>query len=576
MSRIIFSAFITILLFGCAGEQKSSSREGKGGIQIGGVFRINEVMDIRSLYPLEITEVTGFRVASQVYESMVHFDQATLEPIPGLAESWEANESATEWTFRLRKGVKFHDDACFPNGTGRELKAQDIKYCFEQLCSPSAHNQMFWLVKERLRGAADYYQAKLNGENPAQLDCIEVIDDYTVKIKLNFPFASFLRLMGHNSFYIYPKEAVEAYGDQMTNKAVGTGPFYLKIIQRDELVVLERNPNYWAMDEFGNQLPYLDAIQSTFVKDKKSELLSIKNGDLDMIFTLPIDMYGEVMGSLDETNGKEVIAFKPQVMPSLSVHYYAFQHDDELFKDVRVRKAFNLAVDRKSLVEYTLQGEGTPGIYGIVPPVFKNYPHTFIRGNQFDPDRARQLLAEAGYPNGKNFPSITLETASGGQNYEVIAQVIQQMLKENLNVNVEIKVMSMAQQSDNAESGSSSFWRTAWLADYPDPENFLCLFLGDDMASVSGSYLNTVNYHNGLYDSLYHIGIRELDEAKRYRIFSSLDQMLIDDAVIMPLYYDEFTRLIPNYVKGFAQNSIEYRDFRKVWIDERLKMNAPE
>jgi len=133
-----------------------------------------------------------------------------------------------------------------------------------------------------------------------------------------------------------------------------------------------------------------------------------------------------------------------------------------------------------------------------VPPVFKNYPHNSLRGNTFDPQRARELLAEAGYANGENFPRITLETASGGQNYEVIAQVIQQMLKENLNIDVDIKVMSMAQQSDNAESGNAVFWRTAWLADYPDPENFLCLFLGKDMENETGTYMNSVNYHSGL------------------------------------------------------------------------------
>ena len=572
----MFSIVVSIMLFGCAGEQKPALREGKGGIQLGGVFRVNEVMDIRSLNPLEITEATGYRVASQVYERMVRFDQATLEPIPGLAESWEANENATEWTFRLRKGVMFHDDPCFKGGEGRELMASDVKYCFEQLCTPSPYNQMFWLVKDRLRGANDYYKLKLKGETPPELECIEVIDDYTVKVKLNFPFASFLRLMGHNAFFIYPKEAVEAYGEDLSNKAIGTGAFYLKVFKRDELALLQRNDDYWGVDEFGNELPYLSAIQVSFIKDKKTELLSFKNGDLDMIFTLPIDMYGEVMGSLEETGEKEVMSYRPQVMPSLSVHYYAFQHKNELFKDVRIRKAFNLAVDKKSLVEYTLQGEGTPGIYGIVPPVFKNYPHKLIRGNDFNPERARELLAQAGFPNGESFPSVTLETASGGQNYEVIAQVIQQMLKDNLNVNVDIKVLSMAQQSDNAESGNSVFWRTAWLAYYPDPENFLSLFLGKDMEDESGAYLNTVNYHSGLYDSLYHMAVRELDETKRYSIFSSLDQMLIDDAVIMPLYYDEFTRLLPRYVKGFPQNSIEYRDFRKVWIDESLKMDAAE
>lgn len=555
-----------ILLVSCSETEKPALRIGKGNINVGGVFKVNEVMDIRSLHPLAITEVAGYRVASQVYEGLVKFDQSTLDPIPGLAESWESNESATEWTFRLRQGVMFHDDPCFETGKGREVKAEDVKFCFEQLCTPGSNNQMFWLVRDRLKGAQAFYDAAVAGNASLDLECVEVVDDYTVKIKLNFPFASFLRLMGHNAFFVYPKEAVEKYGDDLTTHAVGTGPFKLKAFKNNELVVLERNPTYWATDEYGNVLPYLDAVQVTFAKDKKTELLNFKNGALDMVFTLPIDMYGAVMGELSEV-GTSGLDYKPQVMPSLSVHYYSFQHANTVFSDKRVRQAFNLAIDREALVGQTLQGEGTPGKYGIVPPVFKNYPHNAVRGHHFDPSKARALLAEAGFPNGEGFPELTLETTSGGQNYEIVAQVVQQMLKENLNISVRIEVMSMAQQSTNEESGQSTFWRSAWLADYPDPENFICLFLGDDLQEHSASYLNTVNYHSTLYDSLYQRGIRELNEAERFKIFSRLDQILVDDAVIMPLYYEEFTRLIPTYVKGFPQNSIEYRDYSTVWFD---------
>lgn len=575
MKKFIALFSILLLLLGCATETKQRSKEGKGGITLGGVFRVNEVMDIRSLFPLQITEVAGFRIASQVYESLVKLDQATLEPIPGIAEHWESNEDATEWTFKLRKGVYFHDDACFSNGKGREVKAADVAFVFEQLCTPTAYNQMFWLVRERLKGARAYYDAKLNGKDPGAFQAVEIIDDYTIKIKLAFPFASFLRLMSHNAFFIYPQEALDAYGQDMSNKAIGTGPFVLKHFKRDERVVLERNPNYWATDEHGNTLPYLDALQTTFVKDKKSELLMFRNGELDMIFTLPLEMYSDVMGSLEDATQDRVV-FRPQVKPSLSAHYYSFNHQHEAFKDVRVRKAFNMAIDREAIIKYTLQGEGTPGVYGIVPPVFQTYPYRMLKPVEFDPQAARTLLAEAGYPQGDGFPEITMQTTSGGQNYELIAQVVQQMLEENLNIKVKMEVLTMSEQGEQEESGQSVFWRSAWLADYPDPENFLCLFIGEDMEVHSSSYLNTVQYHSDKYDSLYMAGIKELDEQKRFEIFGMMDQMVIDDAIIMPLYYEEFTRLVPQYVKGFNQNSMEYRDYTRVWLNQQPKETAAE
>jgi peptide/nickel transport system substrate-binding protein len=193
-----------------------------------------------------------------------------------------------------------------------------------------------------------------------------------------------------------------------------------------------------------------------------------------------------------------------------------------------------------------------------------------LNGYDFDPEEARALLADAGYPDGKDFPTITLQTTSGGQNYELVAQVIQEMLKENLNIDVEMKVLTMTEQGEKEESGNSVFWRSAWLADYPDPENFLCLFIGEDTKENSSSYLNTVNYHSDLYDSLYTLAIRQLDEKERFQTFAEMDQLIINDAVVMPLYYEEFTRLIPRYVKGFNQNSMEYRDYTEVWMNHSI------
>ncbi|MDP4664269.1 MAG: ABC transporter substrate-binding protein [Salibacteraceae bacterium] len=573
LSLIVFSSQI---LVSCGHEEKPKVAQlAQGGVEYGGVFRINEVGDVRSLYPLNITEVAGYRIANQVYEGLVKYDQATLQPRPALAESWETNKDATEWTFHLRQDVLFHDDPCFEDGVGRNVVAEDVVWCIKQLCTPKADNSMFWVAANRIKGARAYSESQDTDHPLEEIEGVELIDEYTIKISLSFPNAGFLNILGHNGFYVFPKEAQEYYGQEFGVNPVGTGPFRIKAFKPNEIAVLERNPNYYQKDEFGNKLPYLDAIEISFVKDKKAELLNFKKGQLDMIFTLPIEMYADVMSDLSEAKNGANINFKPQVMPSLSVHFYAFKHQNEVFSDVKVRKAFNMAVDRESLVNYTLQGEGSPAIYGFVPPAFSGYDYKQIKGFTFDPMAARELLSEAGFPNGVGFPELTLEISSGGSNYELIAQVIQNMLQQNLNIKINIEVLPMGQQLDNAEGGKAAFWRNGWVADYPDPENFLCYFVGADLPDANNgrAYMNSGRYLNPAYDSLYLQAIKELDEEKRQKLYRELDQILINDAVILPIYYDEFTRLIPVYVMNFPQNSIEYRDFSAVWFKSALREN---
>jgi oligopeptide transport system substrate-binding protein len=311
---------------------------------------------------------------------------------------------------------------------------------------------------------------------------------------MTFPFAGFLEILGHNALFIYPQEAFDEYGQDLATKAIGTGAFTLDVFKSGEIVVLRRNPNYWGRDEHGNQLPYLDAIQISFVKDKKSELIKFKNHELDMVFTLPIEMYSEVMTSLDAPISDNKQDFKPQVKPSMSIHYLAFQHEHEVFKEIKVRPAFNLAIDRESLINRTLQGEGTPGIYGIIPPAFSSINKKNISKIEFNPAKAKELLSESGYPNGVGFPELTLELSSGRKNHELVAQVIPRMLAENLGIKLNMRVLPMAQLLDNSESGKSAIWRDGRVADYPDPEKILRVFVSDKSENSGGgqAYLNSV------------------------------------------------------------------------------------
>lgn len=573
---IIVSLLSAIVLWSCKPDVPPGVTEiGKGDIPLGGVFRMNEVQDFRNLYPLNITEVVGHRITNQIYEGLLKYSQKDLELIPGLAESWEVNDDATKFTFHIREGVKFHDNACFDDGKGREVTAEDFKYCFTMLCTSDPQNQGFWVFKNRVVGADEYYQSTIEGTPLAEgVTGVKVIDKYTLQIDLNYSFAGFLQILCTPFTWVFPKEALDKYGIDMRVKCVGTGPFQVETIREGEDVLLSKNLSYWGYDEHGNQLPYLERLKITFLKEKKSELLEFKKGNLDMVFELPIEMIDEVMGELaDAVNGA---SFEVQVTPALALHYYGFQHQSDLFSNKLVRQAFNWAIDRESIVTYTLQGEGRPAIYGIVPPAFKDYDFEGIIGYNFDPDKAKSLFAQAGYPNGNNFPKLTLQLNSGGSRNVQIAEVIQKQLKENLNIDVELNVMPWAQHLENLETGKALFWRTGWIADYPDPENFLNLLYSPHIPAHLNdkSYINSVRYKSAQFDSLFALGLREVDDEKRLELYRKADQVAMDDAAIMPIYYYEHYRLLQLDVRGFDINPMEYRDLSVVYFaadDEKEK-----
>jgi len=569
MKRAFLSLLITSCLFWSCGpeEYDTDHKKGKGGIYYGGVFKMNEVEDFRNLYPLNVTEVTSHRITAQIYEGLVKHSQVDLNILPSIAESWDINEDATSFTFHLRNGIKFHDDECFPGGTGREITAEDFKWCFTQLCTFDPQNQGFWVFKNRVIGADAYFESTINGTPLAEgVTGIKVIDDYTLQIDLEYSFAGFLQILSTPFTWVFPKEALEKYGIEMRVHCVGTGPFQAKTIKEGDAVILSRNEDYWNVDEFGNKIPYLDAIKFTFLKEKKSELLEFKKGNLDMVFQLPIEMIDEIMGELADAGPST--SFELQVTPALALQYYGFQHKSELFSNQLVRKAFNYAIDRESLVTYTLQGEGRPAMYGIVPPAFKEYDFENIDGYNFDPTKAKLLFAEAGYPNGNGFPKLTLQLNSGGTINIQIAEVIQKQLKDNLNIDIELNVMPFAQHLENLETGKSLFWRTGWIADYPDPENFLNLLYSPHIpAELSDkSYINSVRYKSEEFDSLFATALREVDTKKRYELYRQADQVAMDDAAIMPIYYYEHYRLLQLDVRNLPINPMEYRDMSEVYF----------
>lgn len=572
MKKLIYLCLSLVVISSCGTDDQGdgNSTIAKGNVFYHGVFKMNEIEDFRNLFPHAVTEVVSHRITNQIYEGLVKLSQTDLSVVPGIAEKWDKNEDATVWTFYLRKGVKFHDDPCFADSKGREVTAADVKYCYTKVCENAADN--LWYnssFKGRVLGADEYYESTVKKTPLAEgVKGIKVIDDYTLQITLTSPFAAFLNILSTPAGWIFPHEAFEKYGIDMRVKCVGTGPFKVKTVKEGESVILERNPEYWAIDEHGNKLPYLDILKFTFVKEKKSEFLEFKRGNLDMIFRLPVEMIPEIVG--DPEHPKEnSINFDMQVVPAMSTIYLGFQHQLEPFKNPFVRKAFNYAIDREKIVNYTLQGEGIAANGGIVPPSFKGYDLKNMKGFTFDPELAKKYMAQAGFPGGKGFPKIVLQiNAGGGDRNVAIAEVVQKMLKENINVDVDINVMPFPEHLEAVERAKAVFWRAGWISDYPDPESFLSLFYGplvpESMEERSNP--NTFRYKSAAFDSLFTAAMKETDITKRYELYQRADQVIIDDAAFMPIFYDENYRLIQKKVRNFDANPMEYRDFTKVYF----------
>jgi len=574
------SLVLAVLLHSCGGGESSSNGNSKansnstelkqapGGVYYGGVLKHNEEQFFKSLYPLNITEVAGSRIVNQMYEGLVLLDQGDLKVVPGLAEKWEVNEDATVFTFHLRKGVKFHDNECFANGKGREVTAKDVEWCFNQLATADVNNQGFHFFKDRIAGFKDHYEATANGQTPATgVSGVKVIDDYTVSITLVDPFGSFLHLMALPFTFIYPHEAFEKYGKDMRINVVGTGPFTLKVLKEDEVVFMKKNESYWGKDKNGNQLPYLDGIKYSFIKEKQAELLEFQKGNLDIVYRPPLEMMGDIVDANDKVIG-DYKNFNIQIAPEFATQYYGFLNTNERFKNKKLRQAFNYAIDRQKLAKFTLKNTGVPGEFGMVPPGFKGYKYDQVKGYTYDPDKARQLMKEAGYPNGDGFEPLVLQLNAGGGRNVNVAEAVVKMLKDNLSIDVTLKQMPWAQHLEIIETGNAEFWRLGWIADYPDPENFLNLYLSKHIPTDPNgkAYINSFRYNNPEFDEKMEKALKTADENERYNLYAQAEQIAMDDAAVLILYYDKIYRLLQKKVANCPKNPMEYRNMRDVYF----------
>jgi peptide/nickel transport system substrate-binding protein len=360
---------------------------------------------------------------------------------------------------------------------------------------------------------------------------------------------------------IVPHEAVEHYGNDFRRHAVGTGPFRFVAWEEGQALVMEKNPAYFERDENGKQLPYLDGIKVSFNDSRATEFLLFRQGKLDFINDIDASFKDEVLtkkGTLrSRWNGKVQL----QTHPYLNIEYFGILVDTSnvLVKNSplrykNLRQAINYGFDRQKMVLYLRNSLGIPAQAGFVPAGLPSFDSTSVKGYRYDPEKARSLLKEAGL-NESNMPVIKLQTIPI---YSEIGSYVARQLEE-IGIRVQVDVVQKSLLLDLTSNSRSLFFRGSWIADYPDAENYLSVFYSKNPAPP-----NYTRYKNPEFDKVFEAALKETNDSLRYELYRKADQIMISDAPVVPLWYDEVVHLVQPWVHGFIPNALNLLELRRV------------
>ena len=475
------------------------------------------------------TDNVSFDVITNIMEGLTEFDE-DLNPQPAIARSWDFSEDGKKIIFHLRDDVLWSD--------GRPLKAEDFEYSWKRLLNPATGAEYAYFLYDILN-AYEYNTGRI--KDPDKVG-VRAIDDHTLEVRLKKPVVYFPSLTTFMVTFPMRRDIVERYGNRWTDPEhiVTLGPFRVKEWFHEYKLILERNERYYG------KRPYLDMVVMYIVGERNTALSLYETGDIDFV-ELPTLAIPRYRSHPEYTN-----------YPILRGYYYGFNVKKPPFDDVRVRRAFAMAIDREEL-RGVLQGSGIP-TSSWIPQGMKGYNPGI--GLPFDPERARRLLAEAGYPDAKGFPDIELVFNTDMLN-KLVAENVQAQLEKNLGIRVSLDNQEWKVYLSKLSEDPPAFYRLGWGADFPDPDNFMNLF-----TSYSGN--NHTNWANPIYDRLVSEASIERDEKKRMALYDRLQRILVEEDVpIIPLFSTRGNVLIKPYVKGLELNSMEILYLKKIRIEGR-------
>ncbi|MBM7558039.1 ABC transporter substrate-binding protein [Halanaerobacter jeridensis] len=543
---ILILTLMVFFVVGCGGNQQSQPEKQEQGQKqaekenyttedkMGGTFYGRLGANPPDLDPAHSTDTTSSRVVRNVFDGLVKYNE-DLEVQPAIAKDWESSENGTEWIFHLREGVKFHN--------GREVKASDVVYSFSRLLDPETKSERAWLF-ENVVGA----KAFQNGEADS-VKGLKAVDEYTVKISLKEPFAPFLSMLCMENASIVPKEVIAEKGDGFGQHPVGAGPFEFKSWKQDSKLVLEKNEDYYE-----DNRPYLDKVVYRIIVEGTSAFPEYEQGN---IYEFDADIPDGQMERVMDSEGE--FANEYRQIDRLGTYYLAINNQKEPFNNKKVRKAMNYAVNKEVIAKVVRNGTVNPA-NGILPPGMPGY-NSDLKGYPYNIEKAKELLKEAGYPDG--LPGEYKIIYNTSKQHQRNLEAVQRNLKQ-IGINVKLVNMDWGTVLSKADKGSFTLMRMGWIADYPDPDNFLHVLFHSKNAGAGGNY---AFYKNEDIDKKLEKA-RKMDRGEeRLDLYQEIEKELINDAPWVPIYYYSTPVLVQSFVHDYVFTGQTPLPLTDVWVE---------
>lgn len=491
------------------------------------IFKYNESASISSLDPAFAKDQANIWATAQLFNGLVQLDK-DLQVQPAIAKEWDITDDAKTYIFHLRTDVLFHQHELLSEQE-RLVKAQDFVYSFNRLTDAKIASPGAWVMNN--------------------VQSYEALNDSTLRIIIKTAFPPFLGLLSMPYCSVVPEEVVSQ--TNFRDEPVGTGPFHFQYWKDNVKLVLRKN-----LDYFEQGLPKLDAVSISFIKDKQAAFLAFLKGELDFISGLDASYKDEVLtksGDLQPTYQDKIVM---QSQPYLNTEYLGFLMDENnlsVTQQNAVRKAINYGFDRVKMMIYLRNNIGTPALEGFVPKGLPSFTEE-LNGYDYKPEKAKALLVEADIPLGTE---VVLSTTTS---YLDICEYIQNQLQE-LGLIIKVEVNPPSTHRQMVATSKLNFFRGSWIADYADAENYLALFYSKNFCPNGPNY---THFKNEDFDAFYELAIKQSNDSIRYALYQQMDQIILDEAAIVPLYYDQVIRFVQLNIQHFESNGMNMLNLKRV------------